>query len=311
MPSEFDASDMESVQQAVLESKTVPRDVLEQYKEESWAQEAIGKLPEPKWWDPYGVKDEKWLSIVGRYDTNRDALDALVELNKLKSSALSPPSKDLPPDEYAPKISEQRRKVVGIEKPEDYAVNIPDDLQEEVKKRSETFEKEVRDTAYEYAYTQAEVDANIEKSMTKLRETIEAEKKRENEANALKVHNRQNLENRFGKRVDEEIENGRLLTRHYDNTLRFVENQAEYPPEVLAEKGGFYEQFFTEQNHPDLHRLLISLHKQVLGEGGFVDGTKVAATDNRYKDRFEKAKESWPKRGEKYWDEIAKSNIQL
>jgi len=311
MPDEFDANDMESVQQAVLEAKTVPRDVLEQYKEESWAQEAIGKLPTPNWWDKYGITDESNLNIISRYKTERDALDGLFEKQKQISSAISPPSKDLESDEYGTKVSEMRRKVVGIEKAEDYVVNIPDDLKDEVQKRSETFTKDVKDKAFEYARTQAEVDADVEDAMTKLRETIAKEKDGENTANALKVRNRQELENIFGKRTDQELENARLLLRHYDNSLLFTENQSLFAEEVLAEKGGYLEQFLSEHNDPKLNRLFSSLHKQILGEGGLVEGTKLGVTDNRYKDRFEQAKNSWPKRGEKFWDEIAKSNVQI
>lgn len=311
MPDEFDANDMESVQQAVLDAKTVPRNVLEQYKDEGWAQEAIGKLPVPKWFDEYGVKDEAWLSVVGRYKTGRDALDGLVELNKLKSSAISPPSKDLESDEYSKKVTEQRRKVVGIEKADDYVVNIPDDLKDEVQKRSETFEKDVKDKAFEYARTQTEVDADVDEAMKKLRDTIAKEKDGENTANAAKVRNRQELENIFGKRTDQELENARLILRHYDNSLLFTENQSLFTEEVLAEKGGYLEQFLSEHNDPKLLRLLASLHKQILGEGGLVEGTKLGEGDNRYKDRYEKAKTSWPKREEKYWDEIAKSTVQF
>lgn len=308
---EFDASDMESVQQAVLDSKNVPRDVLEQYTDETWAVEAIGKLPEPKWWDQYGVKDDKWLSVVGRYGTGRDALDALVELNKLKSGAISPPSKDLKSDEYDTKVSEMRRKVVGIEKAEDYVVNIPDDMKDEVQKRSPTFEKDVRNTAFQYARTQAEVDKGVEEAMTKLRETIETEKKGENEANASKVRNRQEIELIWGKRTDQELENARLLLRHYDNSLLFTENQSLFTEEVRAERGGYLEQFLSEHNDPKFQRFLASLHKPILGEGGFVDGTLTVGKDNRYTDRYEQAQKSWPKRGEAFWDDIAKSNIAI
>lgn len=311
MPNEFDANDMESVQQAVLDAKTVPREVLVQYQDEPWAKEAIGKLPTPKWFDPYGVKDEAWLSVVGRYNTPRDALDALVELNKLKSSAISPPSKDLEPDDYSKKVSEMRRSVAGIEKAEDYVINIPDDLKEEVQKRKENFAKEVQDKSFEYGRTQAEVDADVDEAMGKLRELIGQEKDVENTANAAKVRNRQELENIWGKRVDAEIENGRLVLRHFDNSLLFSDNQASYSEEELAEKGGYLEQLFTKLDDPKVNRFLSSLHNKILAEGEIVDGTKTGVVGGKYKERFEKAKESWPKRGEKYWDEIAKSTVQL
>ena len=302
----FDKNDSASVQQAVLENESVPREVLEQYPDEPWAQEAIGNLPETKWYDEYGVTDEAWLSIVGRYDSRRDALDGLVKLQQMKSSAVSPPSKDLEPDEYSKKVSEMRRNVAGLEKPEDYVVNIPDDLKEEVLKRTETFEKDVKDKAFEYARTQAEVDADVNEAMTKLREVIAKEKETENTANAAKVRNRQELENIWGKRTDEEMENGRLVLRHYDNSLLFADNQSLYTEEVLAEKGGFLEQFFAENDHPMLRRLFSSLHSKVLAEGDFVDGTKTGVAGSMYKERYEKAKKAWPKRPEKFWEDIAR-----
>lgn len=308
---DYDANDMESVQQAVLDEKTVTREVLERYQDESWAQEAIGKLPEPKWWDEYGVKDEAWLSIVGRYNTGRDALDALVELNHLKSSAIAPPSKDLEPDDYSKKVSEMRRSVVGIEKAEDYVVNIPDDLKEEVQKRNENFAKEVMDKSFEYGRTQAEVDADVDEAMGKLRELITKEKEVENTANSLKVRNRQELENIWGKRVDAEIENGRLVLRHFDNSLLFSDNQASYSEEELVEKGGYLEQLFAKLDDPKVNRFLSSLHNKILAEGDIVDGTKTGVVGGKYKERYEKAKTSWPKRGEKFWDEIAKSSGAL
>lgn len=310
MPGEFDANDMESVQQAVLDAKTVPREVLEQYKEESWAQEAIGKLPEQKWWDKYGIVDEHYLNVISRYKTERDALDGLVEKHKQISSAITTPSKDLEPGEYSQKVGEMRRNIVGVEKAEDYVVNIPDDLKEDVQKRSENFEKEVKEKSFEYGRTQAEVDADVDEAMNKLREVIAKEKEGENTANALKVRNRQELENNWGKRTDEELEKGRLILRHYDNSLLFSDNQASYSEEELAEKGGYLEQLFAKLDDPKVNRFLSSLHSKVLAEGEFVEGTRTDV-GGVYKDRYEKAKAANPKRPPKYWDELAKSTVAL
>lgn len=311
MPSEFDANDVGSVQQAVLDAKDVPRSVLEQYPDEDWAQEAIGNLPEPKWWDEFGVKDEAWLNVVSRYKTRRDAIDGLVEKQKQISSAVSPPSKDLEFDKYSERVSEMRRKVTGIEKPEDYVVNIPDELKEEVQKRTETFEKDVKDKAFEYARTQVEVDADVDEAMTKLRDVIAKEKEAENTTNAAKVRNRQELENIWGKRTDQELENGRLVLRHYDNSLLFSDNQSSYSAEELAEKGGYLEQLFTKMGDPKVDRFLSSLHNKVLAEGNLADGTKTGLGGGLYKERYEQAKASWPKRTEQFWDDIAKSSVQI
>lgn len=263
------------------------------------------------WYKKYGVTDEAWTNVVSRYKTQRDALDGLVEKHKQISSSLSAPSKDLEPDDYAVKVSEMRRNVTGIKKPDDYIVNIPDELKEEVSKRNENFEKDVKEKAFEYARTQAEVDADVEDAMKKLRDVITAEKDEVSKADASKVRNRQELENIFGKRVDEEIENGRLVLRHYDNSQFFNDNQKLYPEEVIAEKGGFLEQFFTEHDNPILRRWLSSIHGKILAEGDFVEGTKTGMANSMYKERYERAKKSWPKRGEKYWDEIAKSQVSI
>jgi len=119
------------------------------------------------------------------------------------------------------------------------------------------------------------------------------------------------LENIWGKRTDEEVEKGRLVLRHYDNTLFFNDNQSLYPEEVIAEKGGFLEQFFAEHDNPVLRRWLSGLHNKILAEGELVDGTKTGTAGSLYKERYEKAKAANPKRGEEYWDELAKSTVAL
>jgi len=283
--------------------------VLNQFEDEKAALNALVEkhnqitkttAEDVEWWKKYGVSDEGWLNIVSRYKTPRDAIDGLVEKHKQISSSISAPSKDLESDEYSQKVSEMRRKVIGVEKAEDYVVNIPDDLKEEVLKRKENFEKEVREKAFEYARTQAEVDADVDDAMTKLREVITKEKEVENTANATKVRHRQELENIWGKRTDEEVEKGRLVLRHYDNTLFFGDNQNLYPEEVIAEKGGFLEQFFAEHDHPVLRRWLSGLHNKILAEGELVGGTKTGTAGSLYKERYEKAKAANPKRPEEY-----------
>ena len=264
--------------------------------------------PKGKWFDKYGLSDEDQ-AVVGRYNTDSEAITGLIEQRHQISKSISVPDSNA--DDYADQVRKQRLKLGAKEKPADYLIEVPDDLKEAVDKSG--YVKDAQEKAVLYGLTQKEIQdaANMQfdKFRQELKESSELETTQKGEVAERKRVMNEELDGLYGPRKEQNMANAAIMTKYWDDGLFSAEN-AELPEAVVAEKGGILTQMLRASDDPMMWRLFAHLHTKHLGEGG---GPPAGGSSDRVDTLFEKAYEdakiASPNRGHEYWDEIAKGKL--
>jgi hypothetical protein len=271
----------------------------------------------PAKWYGDGEFSEDQISVVNRYKDRSSWNKAHFELRRrLGDEGLPPDPSKLKPEEYLAKLKDYRARAGGIVDPKGFKIVWPADIAGYVEGKFPETAAEIAADAAEFGLTQMEVDAKIAKLSQTIRDKMQSENESATQARQAKdtaiADAVRELTGLWGDATETNTNNATLKIAEYDNTLYSRDNEG-LSEEEIADRGGKLAQFVRDLP-PDkrnmMLRLFNNLHVKESAESG-PTSTIEGQGQNLFNDRFSKAKQMWPNRGPEWWNEAARSNMQL